>query len=127
MRLLICGSRRWKDERAIGKAILQLKPKVVIHGGARGADFMAGRNAERLEIPVEVYLADWDLHHEAAGPIRNQRMLQEGKPDVVLGFAESLSSARGTSDMLRRAVKWPGTKKVFHWDGKEWHTLKNVA
>ena len=29
---------------------------------------------------------DWATHGRAAGPIRNQAMLQEGKPDVVVAF-----------------------------------------
>lgn len=37
----------------------------------------------------------------AAGPIRNQHMLDIGKPDVVLAFP----GGRGTEDMIRRAEK----------------------
>lgn len=36
---------------------------------------------------------------KAAGPIRNQRMLDEGKPDLVVAFP----GGRGTADMVRRA------------------------
>lgn len=39
-----------------------------------------------------------------AGPMRNARMLSEGKPDLVLAFInKSLSQSRGTHDMVRRA------------------------
>ena len=36
-----------------------------------------------------------------AGPLRNQRMLDEGKPDLVVAFP----GGGGTKDMVRRAVK----------------------
>ena len=36
---------------------------------------------------------------KAAGPIRNQQMLDEGKPDVVIAFP----GASGTADMINRA------------------------
>ena len=36
-----------------------------------------------------------------APPLRNQRMLDEGKPDLVVAFP----GGGGTKDMVRRAVK----------------------
>jgi hypothetical protein len=36
-----------------------------------------------------------------AGPLRNQRMLDEGKPDLVVAFP----GGGGTKDLVRRAVK----------------------
>jgi predicted polyphosphate/ATP-dependent NAD kinase len=38
---------------------------------------------------------------KAAGIIRNQRMLDEGKPDLVIAF----QGGDGTADMVRRANK----------------------
>jgi hypothetical protein len=40
-------------------------------------------------------------HGRAARPIRNQRMLDEGKPDLVVAFP----GGRGTTDMIRRAER----------------------
>jgi hypothetical protein len=51
------------------------------------------------DIPCSVYMADWDGLGRKAGPIRNQRMLDEGKPDLVIAFP----GGRGTADMVRRA------------------------
>jgi hypothetical protein len=42
--------------------------------------------------------ADWRKYGAAAGPIRNQRML-EGPPDIVVAFA----GGKGTADMVQRA------------------------
>lgn len=49
--------------------------------------------------PCDRIFADWKTHGRAAGPIRNQRMIDEWKPTLVIAFA----GGRGTADMIRRA------------------------
>jgi len=71
----------------------------VIAGGANGADTMAKHLAHAWNVPFRMFRADWNTHGKAAGPIRNQRMLDEGKPDLVVAFP----GGRGTADMVRRA------------------------
>ena len=83
------------------EALRLLRPSVVIHGGARGADISADVCALAFGIDVEVYPADWAKHGKAAGPIRNAQMLREGRPDAVLAFP----GGRGTADMVRRAKR----------------------
>ena len=41
----------------------------------------------------------WEKHGKAAGPIRNQFMLEQEKPDLVIAF----DGGRGTADMMRRS------------------------
>jgi len=105
MRLLICGDRDWTDQQAIEEYLLETRPDVVIEGGARGADRMAGIAAAKLGIPVEVYAADWHGQGRGAGMIRNQRMLNEGKPTHVTAFHDDIAHSKGTADMVRRAIK----------------------
>jgi len=77
----------------------------LIHGAAKGADVMAGDWASSFGIPVEEYSADWDAYGKAAGPVRNQQMLTEGKPDVVLAFPTvDLSTSKGTRSMVTKAI-----------------------
>ena len=52
---------------------------------------------------VHVIPADWKKHGRAAGPIRNQQMLDEGKADVVVALWDGKS--RGTLDMIQRATE----------------------
>jgi hypothetical protein len=121
MRVLICGGRdmdrtaafNWlernlKDELAHETGCFSaLTIERVIHGGARGADDAAGQWAESEGVPVTVYRAQWEKHGNAAGPLRNQKMIEEGKPDVVV----ALPGGRGTADMVRRA-KDAGVKVI---------------
>ncbi|HXN71524.1 MAG TPA: DUF2493 domain-containing protein [Candidatus Acidoferrales bacterium] len=102
MRLLVCGSREWADASVIEQHLRRLHPSVVIHGGARGADVIAGNVAIRLGVPVEIYRADWDKHGRGAGFIRNQQMLDEGRPDRAIAFWNGYS--RGTKDMINRTI-----------------------
>jgi hypothetical protein len=101
MRVLVCGGRDFKDWDLLSEELTYLLGEidVIIHGGAKGADRLAGDFAFAAGITEEVYLAKWDEHGLAAGPIRNQRMLDDGKPDLVIAFP----GGKGTADMVRRA------------------------
>jgi hypothetical protein len=102
MRVLVCGGRTFDDwERLAGvlDGLESMQASVIIHGAAPGADTLAGRWAELRQVPVEAFPADWEKHGRAAGPIRNARMLAEGKPDLVVAFP----GGRGTANMCKQA------------------------
>lgn len=103
MRAIVCGSRRWDDCDAVEKALRDNGVRVVIHGGALGADLLADAVARKRGIPLVVYPALWPVFGKAAGPIRNQFMLEDSRPDIVLAFP--LPGGKGTEDMIRRAKK----------------------
>lgn len=108
-RILVCGDRNWRDSSAIARELLTYPAgSVVIHGDCRGADRMAGVWAEQYGFSVERFPAEWQKYGNAAGPIRNQRMLDEGKPDVVLAFHSDIAKSKGTADMVRRARRVAG-------------------
>ena len=104
-RILICGSRDWTSHNTI-KSVLSNYSKeiIVITGGCRGADTIAENVAKNLGMTVQVFNADWKKYGRAAGPIRNQKMLEE-KPDLVIAFHENLDNSKGTKDMVNRARK----------------------
>jgi SLOG family YspA-like protein len=102
---LICGGRDFADRGLFERAMAQLfadrgRPAKIVHGGARGADTMGGELGEKLGLPTVAVMADWSIGRKA-GPIRNQRMLDEHAPDLVVAFP----GGRGTADMVRRARK----------------------
>jgi hypothetical protein len=103
MRVLVCGSRHFKDRVLLDKTLKGINITELIHGCARGADSLAGEFAEANDIPQHRYPALWDLHGKRAGPIRNYQMLREGKPDLVVGFL--FENSRGTKHMLDIARK----------------------
>lgn len=103
--VLICGSRTWTDRRAIGLIVCDLdRDTIIVHGGAQGADMLADQAAVLWGLARRVYPADWQTHGRAAGPIRNQQMLDAEQPNRVIAFRMP-GESRGTDDMIRRARK----------------------
>lgn len=99
MKVLVTGGRDFNNVQCVFRELAQLSPSRVIHGGASGADRLAGLWAEKHNVGVSVYPAKWDEHGKSAGPRRNQEMIDVEKPDVVLAFP----GGRGTADCVRRA------------------------
>ena len=107
---LIYGGRDWAAPLALelfmDAAQIIYRLTKVIHGGARGADLAGGWWAETRGIPCQVFNANWLRDGpRRAGPIRNQRMLIEGKPDFGFEFhgpAYPPLGGIGTADMRRR-------------------------
>ena len=105
-RILVCGDRNWNDSEKIREVLKEYpKESVIIHGGCRGADTIAGNVAKEYGMSVIVFPAEWSKHGLAAGPIRNKKMLDEGKPDLVLAFHSDISSSKGTNNMISQARK----------------------
>lgn len=111
MKVLICGSRGWKDPTPIQALIAGYdvlaeganEDLVIVHGHARsGADALADRIGRKWGAQVVREPADWDRYGKKAGPIRNQKMLDDHKPDVVFAF-RTYGKSNGTDDMCRRA------------------------
>lgn len=100
MRVLVCGGRDFCD-RAWLYSVLDTLPNVteIISGGATGADRYAIHWALEHRIPYKEYPANWQLHGRGAGVLRNQQMLNEARPDLVVAFP----GGRGTADMVRRS------------------------
>lgn len=120
MRVLICGSRNWNEENVIPEYRIEayiktLPPNaVVIHGACPGADMIADRIARERGHTVIEFKANWVLYGDAAGPIRNQEMLDVGKPDRVVAFHEDIVNSKGTKDMIARARKAMLPVEVFN-------------
>ncbi|WP_312313127.1 SLOG family protein [Sphingobium yanoikuyae] len=98
-RILICGGRTFNDQVAFARVMEGREPSVIINGGAAGADRLARMWAGYRAIATFTFPADWERMGPSAGPRRNQRMIDEGKPDLVIAFP----GGRGTADMIRRA------------------------
>lgn len=119
VRVLVCGGRRYSDRerlyRVLDAAVERLGLTEIIHGDATGADKMADEWAESRGIPKRAFPAKWsDLSHpdaevrvradgskydRKAGPRRNQQMIDQARPSIVIAFPGDT----GTDDMIGRA------------------------
>lgn len=113
MRVIFTGSRNWtgfEAERRAGEVLTSLEafvgiigqaPMVIVHGdNPEGLDAIVDRWAVRRGYEPERHPAKWDVFGKAAGPIRNQEMVDLGA-DMCLGFP--LPGSKGTVDCMNRA------------------------
>ena len=109
MKVLVTGGRDHKDPSLINATLDGLfvaytrDELLIIHGAAKGADTYAEQWAHKNHVATVSYPADWNANGKAAGAIRNQKMLDEMEPDLVMAFPTRHS--KGTWDMVRRAQK----------------------
>lgn len=89
----------------MAKVLSALHPSIIIEGEARGADRMAAQWAGKFigSERVRRFPAKWTEYGRAAGPYRNQQMLTEGQPQLVVAFHDDLRNSKGTKDMVTRA------------------------
>lgn len=115
--VLVCGGREYADTTQVERTLELLNRGAILrHGGAPGADALAGHVWKRMGGRVEVFEADWagpcgrncprghrrqwgrgGTYCPAAGPNRNRRMAgTKPKPDVGIAFP----GGKGTADMV---------------------------
>jgi len=108
MNILVCGTRTAQCADKIFERLESLPSDgdddvLVVAGGGPGPDTDAVNIATGLGYATRTYYADWKAHGRAAGPIRNQKMLDDWKFDIVLAFWDGKSP--GTRDMIQRAER----------------------
>jgi hypothetical protein len=81
------------------------KDTKIIEGDCRGADKISGFLARKHGLEVIPVPAKWNVYGLAAGPIRNQEMLDKYKPNLVVAFHNDIEHSKGTRDMVNRAIK----------------------
>lgn len=103
MRTIIAGSRNITSIKIVEKAIKASKIDItcVICGGAAGVDSIGKYIATINNIPVEMYLAQWDQYGKKAGFIRNEQMAENA--DALIAIWNGVSS--GTKHMIETAKR----------------------
>ena len=104
MKTIIAGSRSILDYEVVKEFInsLDLGITEVVSGGAVGPDIYGEIWACENKIPIKYFPADWKKHGKAAGPIRNEEMIDYiGKNGQVIIIWDGES--RGTLSTIRLA------------------------
>ena len=107
MKVLVCGSRTYKNALQLGSVLEGLNSiveiEVIVEGEAKGADKMARWWAEGADVPVDPHPADWETFGKSAGYLRNVEMLNTD-PDLVIAFFDKPEEeSRGTAMMCKLA------------------------
>jgi hypothetical protein len=137
MRVIVTGSRRWPDPRAVHDALTLLYrdhgPFTLVHGAcSTGADAQAQHwyevTGQQLGCAEDPWPAEWTKHGNRAGPKRNERMVEAGA-DLVLAFLQSCTDppcrrpkphdSHGTAGCieLAEAARIPVRKWKWKWNG----------
>jgi len=130
---LFCGSQGWARNDIISDRVQAVPPgALVIHGGARGADRIAGRLAsDRGDLYVLPIRPLWPGLGKRAGLERNSVMLSLLDPAVdwveAFYWADEPWSTPGTADTVRKAhdqgiplhVTWR------NWTSRSWGRVDN--
>lgn len=104
-RVLVCGGRDYRDFAAVNRELSKVHAEktitCVVQGGAAGTDGFARQWALEHGIRCETYAAEWTRLGNRAGTIRNQEMIDEGRPDAAVAFP----GGSGTADMVARLAR----------------------
>jgi hypothetical protein len=117
---IVTGSRRLNDKAAVWRELERLRPRLVIHGGARGADELAHQWALRTATPALVVPADWERLGKRAGPLRNEAM--GALAERFAGYDDSPLIVYSVVVLAFPLGRSPGTRhcmKVMRWRGFE--------
>ena len=101
LRVIVTGGRDFFDRARVFAALDRLHQRTpigkLVHGGAPGADTLATEWAEARGVAEEVHPAEWDRWGAAAGPRRNQEMVNRGADGGI-----AFPGGAGTADCTRR-------------------------
>lgn len=110
-----------RESAHVVAALERLKPDVVLHGGATGADAIVDAWCQLNSVKVIAYPAQWDKYPKAAGPMRNGTMCDDlmlykndGYRIGVVAFPGGAGTASCVNHAERRGIKvWtPATEEV---------------
>lgn len=103
MNILVCGGRDFSDYQLMSEVLSGYEDvaDIIIHGGAKGADKMAGVWAKSNGVHSAEVGALWDNYGKSAGYKRNSAMLLL-RPDLVIAFKGG-AGTKMMVDLARRS------------------------
>jgi hypothetical protein len=115
MKVIIAGSRGITDIRVVEEAMRLCGFVVteVVSGTASGVDRLGEQWAQKRNIPIKRFPADWAKHKRAAGFIRNKIMVEYVKETKGAVVAIWDGQSRGTSHTIDLA-KEAGLQLFIH-------------
>jgi hypothetical protein len=104
MRVLVCGSPAYIDRAELHAELDRLHAEYMftaIIAGSGGVDALALEWAQARGIATQAFRAEWGAFGRLgrAGPLRNARILAEGRPDIVVAFP----GGRDIANMVQQA------------------------
>jgi hypothetical protein len=102
MKIIVTGDRHLRYD-VIFHALDHLRPTFLVFGDASGADEGARLWAAHHSVAFQRFVADWEAHDRAAGPLRNAAMLNAHRDAAfVLAFPRG---GPGTKNCMAQAKR----------------------
>jgi hypothetical protein len=119
MRVMVTGSRDWRNRDVIGGALYELWDQdapelaqmVLVHGCATGADAIARSWADGWGWSIEDFWPNYMFYSVEEAPKKRNIAMVESEPDVVLAFPTKRS--RGTWHAVNAAKKAGVEVRIF--------------
>ena len=95
LKVIIAGSRTFDRLSDVKKAIEEANFKIgeVVSGTAQGVDTMGEYWAEKNNIPIKQFPADWEKYGKRAGHLRNAEMGEYADALILVWDGQSVGSA----------------------------------
>ena len=115
IRIIVAGTRTFSDYELLRSKLDGFisesnqkypgKQVVIITGAAKGADQLGSFYARNHNIPLKEFPANWTTYGKAAGPIRNQQMLDYALHEIPELIVFWDGESRGTKNMMNIAKR----------------------
>lgn len=129
-KLAVIGSRDFDDKKEMYRILTQNLPKIklIVSGGARGADTLATDWAADYGVPYLVFPALWHdretgVYDRGAGFRRNRQIIEHS--DIIFAFWDGVSG--GTKNSLDMAKEMKKDVRIFKFTPKPKTPGENIA
>jgi len=103
MKLAVIGSRGFRDHRLMHERLSEMRPTLVISGGAKGADQMSETWARRIGVPTQIFLPDHKTYKHAFH--HRNRLIAEACDHLMAFWDGSSTGTKYTIGYARRIGK----------------------
>ena len=120
IKVIVAGSRTFSDFNVVEKQLmmyfkannLHRQDVEIISGTANGADKLGEKFAEKYNLKLTKFPADWDKYGKSAGYIRNEEMAKYAIDNGIV-FVFWDGESKGTKHMISMANKYNIETKIF--------------
>lgn len=105
----VIGSRIFNDYSVLKSILDEEKPKLIVSGGAKGADLLAKQYSEENNIQIKEFLPNYKSFGKAAPLVRNKEIVNAS--DKVIAFWDGFS--KGTKFTIDYAISQKKSVRIF--------------
>jgi predicted Rossmann fold nucleotide-binding protein DprA/Smf involved in DNA uptake len=105
-KVAVIGSRGFSDYELLSESLSKLNPKLIVSGGAKGADTLAEKYANEHGLDMVVYKPDYKKFGRGAPLKRNHTIVDNA--EVLVAFWDGKSrGTKYTIDLANKKESYP--------------------